>query len=641
MSGGRMSINSSRNLKDARIVVTIPPVQWFGGFDHRAAFILAAELERQFETSFYQFDTTPFIFPDLQGQKAALERLRDYQPDLAISLSNAGYSLACKIEDGGSTANVFLDLLGIPLMLLWDHGIFQFPSIVLRPSNDPGQSRGNAIREIREAINHPLAYHYPIDTGQVAEMKRIGLLEDRNVFPMPSLAYIPFVDHGREGRRSAYEQDLTFVGNVYLSDQGQKFSEQHSELTAYQHRIVKDPRALTVPAWTRLAALMDELPQDVRNATRLDYDQSFFWSFADRLICRSCNTQGRVDLLGAIDHPLAFYGAFADPNGIPLLRNLSSRLDYKGSVDFATGLPQIYNSSKILVDLTNAAFIRNCSTKPICCFAAGGFALFDRRPDAVAALGPDAERVTYGSHDELNQKIDYFLTRDGEREELARHLRETIAQKLQYGRAVYDACLAVFEEAPRSTSGRERLQRWLAARSYERPLGLPRKVLGVDLARVTISPDWGGARKLSATPLRVQTSSQDWGYSAQFQLKLGKPLVAAGEALWLEIVGRVSAGRVGISILDQAMNLLGESFAEEGTESFQIFFLLDPAVAVGLMLRSGGISSSVVEIERIAIVSDADATLLEEEVHGESRRSSSPLSGFITAVTSAIKGLRR
>jgi len=634
-------MHSSRNLKNARIVVTIPPVQWFGGYDHRAAFTLITELERQFETSFYQFDTTPFIFPDVQGQKAAVERLRDYQPDLAISLSNAGYGMACKIEDGGTTANVFMDLLGIPLMLLWDHGIFQFPSIVLSPSNDPEQSRSNAIREVREAINHPLAFHYPIDTGQVAEMKRIGLLGDRNVFPMPSLAYKPFVDHGMDSRRSGYEQKLVFVGNVYLSDQYQKLSEQHPELANYHRRIVDDPRALTVPAWTRLAALIDELPPEVRSATHLDYDQSFFWSFANRLIGHSCNTRARMDLLGAIDHPVAFYGAFADPDGIPLLRSLNSRLNYKGSVDFATGLPQIYGSSKILVDLTNAAFIRNCSTKPICCFAAGGFALFDRKADAVDALGPDAERVMYSSHDELNQKIDYFLTRDGEREDLARHLRETIADKLQFGRAVYDACLAVCDEAPRSHSGRERLQHWLSARSYERPLGLPKKILGVALSRLCVPPHWPGARKLSTMPLRIQTSSQAWGYSARLPLRLTEPLMAANKALWLEIVGRVSTGRVGISLYDKAENLIGERFVEESGESFHIFFLLDPAAVAGLMLRSGDIPSSVIEIERVAVVGDADAVSLETGDSGDSNRSLPRLTGFLSAVAGAIKALRR
>jgi hypothetical protein len=634
-------MDSTGSLKDARIAVTIPPVQWFGGYDHRAAFTLIEELERQFETSFYQFDTTPFIIPDVQAQKVAVEQLRDYQPRLAISLSNAGYGMACKIEDGGSTANVFMDLLGIPLMLLWDHGIFQFPSIILNPSERPEQSRGNAIREIREAINHPLAYHYPIDTGQVAEMKRIGLLEDRNIFPMPSLAYKPFVDNGMENRRPPYEEDLVFVGNVYLSDEYQKFSTQHPDLAAYQRRILDDTHALTVPAWTRLAALVDGLPKDVRSATRLDYDESFFWSFANRLVGHSCNTRGRIDLLGAIDHAVAFYGAFADPDGIPLLRNLNSRLDYKGSVDFATELPRIYGSSKILVDLTNAAFIRNCSTKPICCFAAGGFALLDRKDDAIAALGSDAERVMYSSYDELNHKIDYFLTRDGEREDLARHLRETIAQKLQFSRAVYDACSAVYYEAPTSTSRRERLQSWLTARSYERPLGLPKEILELDLHDVYISPDWDGARKLATTPLRIQTSSQAWGYSTLLPLKLTKPFVAAGEALWLEITGRVSTGKIGISLIDKANNLIGERLVDEEADSFQIFLFLDPTASAGLMFRSGGRPSSVIEIERIAIVSDADATLPQEGDRGDKHGRASPLMEFVATVAGLIKRLRR
>ncbi len=304
--------------------------------------------------------------------------------------------------------------------------------------------------------------------------------------------------------------------------------------------------------------------------------------------------------------PAGVHGSFADPDGIPQLRSLISRLEYKGSVDFATELPQVYASSKILVDLTNAAFINNCSTKPICCFAAGGFALFDHKADAVAALGPDADKVMYRDHDELNQKIDHFLTHDTERENLADHLRDTIAHKLRFGQAVYDACLAIFDGAPRSASGHERLRHWLAARLYDRPNGLPQQILAVDLSRVRVDPAWPDARRLSLTPLRIQTSSDAWGYSAILPLSLTKPLVENGRALWLEIVARVTVGRVGISLLDKADNLIDERFAEEGTEPFRFYFLLDPT-PTGLIVRSSEIPYSVIEIERIAIVSDADA----------------------------------
>jgi Glycosyl transferases group 1 len=625
-------------MKNARIVVTVPPAQWFGGYDRRAAFVLIEELERQFDLSFYRFDTTPFVFPDVRAQKVAVEQLADYRPDLAISLSNAGYGMACKIEDGGNTFNVFMDILGIPLMLLWDHGLFQFPSIVLSPPESPEQSQGGAIRRVADAINHPLAYHYPIDTGQVAEMKRIGLLEDRNVFPMPSLAYKPFLDHGAASRRSVDEHDLVFVGNVYLSDLYRKASEQHPGLATYYRRIVDDPRALTIPAWTRLAALVDELPSEIKRATRLDYDQSFFWNFANKLIGHGCNTQARIDLLSAIDHPLAFYGSFADPDGIPHLRNVSSRLEYKGSVDFATELPQVYGSSKILVDLTNAAFINNCSTKPICCFAAGGFALFDYKPDAIAALGPDADRVMYRDHDELNRKIDHFLTHDAERSDLANHLRETIAHKLRFGQAVYDACLSIFDGAPRSALGHERLRHWLAARLYDRPEGLPQQILAVELSDVEVNPQWPDARRLSSAPLRIQTSSLPWGYSAMLPLSLAKPLVKDDRPLWLEITARVDVGRVSIGLLDKANNFIDERFAEENGESFGLFFLLEPTLK-GLVIRSSEIPAAVIEIQRLAIVSDSDAVPFDARDGGYDSADRSSFAQIITSVTSAIKKL--
>jgi hypothetical protein len=626
-------------MKNARIVVTIPPAQWFGGYDRRAAFVLLDELQRRFGTSFYKFDTAPFIFHDVRAQKAAVEQLIEFQPELAISLSNAGYGMACKIEDGGNTYNVFMDLLGIPLMLLWDHGLFQFPSIVLNPPESPEASSGGAIRRIREAINHPLAFHYPIDIGQVAEMKRIGLLEDRNVFPMPSLAYGPFVDQGMASHPREYERDLAFVGNVYLSEQYQKAPDQHPELASYYRRIVDDPRALTVPAWTRLAALLDELSPEARSATRLDYDQSFFWSFANKLVGHGCNTRARMDLLGAIDHPLAFYGSFADPDGIPQLRSLIGRLDYKGSVDFATELPRVYGSSKILVDLTNAAFIENCSTKPICCFAAGGFALFDYKPGAIAALGPDAEQIMYQSYDELNGKIDHFLTHDAERENLADHLRDTIARKLRFGQAVYDACLAIYEAAPRSASGDGRLREWLAARLYDRPNGSPQEILALDLSRLEVDPARPDARILSLTPLQVQTSRNAWTYSAMLTLSLGTPLLEDHRPLWLEIVARVVVGRVGIGLLDEADHLVNEQLCEQSSEPVRLFYLLEPSLKT-LILRSSDIPGSVIEFERIAIVTDCDATPFGVTPGGNDSVNRSAFSGIIANVTKAIRRLR-
>jgi hypothetical protein len=141
-----------------------------------------------------------------------------------------------------------------------------------------------------------------------------------------------------------------------------------------------------------------------------------------------CNTQSRMQALNSLKRKVAFYGAFADPAGIPRL-NKSEFVEYKGCVEFSTQLPQVYAGTRILVDMTNAAFINNCSTKPICCFPSGGFSLFDCRPDPCAHLGAEIEKVMFKSFEELNAKIDYFLTHERERESLADHLKDIIQRK--------------------------------------------------------------------------------------------------------------------------------------------------------------------------------------------------------------------
>jgi hypothetical protein len=278
-------------------------------------------------------------------------------------------------------------------------------------------------------------------------MKRIGLLEDRNVAPMPSLAYRPFVHHGMAREPRNCRNDIAFAGNVYLSDPFLQLAAlaRHPMLKACYQAVAEKTQPLAVPAWTRMAEFVDRLPAAERRASRLDYDQSFFWSFANNLIGHFCNTRARLEVLTAIDRPLAFYGSFADPKGVPRLQSLVDRLEHKGSVDFATQLPQVYADTRILIDLTNAAFIRNCSTKPICCFAAGGFALFDYKPDAAAALGPDAERVMYRDLDDLRDKVEYFLAHEEEREELADHLRDVIHRKFRFGQAVHDAAAVLVD----------------------------------------------------------------------------------------------------------------------------------------------------------------------------------------------------
>ena len=604
----------------SRIAVTMPPENWFGGFDRRGAEVLLRGLERRFGQTFYQFDTTPFIYGDVRGQRDAVAKLKEYRPEIAISLSNAGYGVSCTIRSGNSSLNVFTDVMNIPLMLLWDHGLLQFPAILLAPlPQHPVASAANAIGRVRETIDHELAFHFAIDSGQVSEMRRIGLLRRADVTVVPALAYDPFIDFGVANGESGYDDDLSFAGNVYLSPQhAAELDDQPIAARCHAEVMAAKCVNLTTPAWTLLARRIAALSDAERKESGLDFDQTYFWHFANRLIALHCNTESRVAILNGIGHDVSFYGAFADPGSVPRMPEFLRRASFKRNADFATELPRVYARSRILVDVTNAAFINACSTKPICCFAAGGFCLFDDKPDARAQLGEGAEQVMYRSADELNAKIEYFLSHERERKALARHLQERIRTRYSFTEEVHESAARVLADAyarglrglkvraARSVRRLLRHQRNLFASSYERPPVPTIRVRGgINLSGVQIFDQWSGARKLSSAPLRIETADGDWGYSALFPISAQAQQAQEGGERWISVTTRTISGRVGIGLLDHDSNLVAERFVEEDDVARTLLFKVPSRGVQGLMFRSGGTASSVAEVSAIALREEA------------------------------------
>jgi hypothetical protein len=81
-------------------------------------------------------------------------------------LSNAGYALFCSAGDDAAD-NLFTDGLGIPLIMPWDHGLFQFTLLICRNLFHDAAEGWTALSRIREVLDYTLMHHLPIDTGQV------------------------------------------------------------------------------------------------------------------------------------------------------------------------------------------------------------------------------------------------------------------------------------------------------------------------------------------------------------------------------------------------------------------------------------------------------------------------------------------
>src|SRR5262245_33380439 len=115
-------------MSSARVVMPIPPGHWYGGFDRRGNLEALKELQQRFGTIFYQFDVTPFVWGDVRRQREAIEKLRAYKPHLAVAHANS--ALLCAVDSDTGRANIFTDILKIPVIMFWDHGLFAFPLIL-------------------------------------------------------------------------------------------------------------------------------------------------------------------------------------------------------------------------------------------------------------------------------------------------------------------------------------------------------------------------------------------------------------------------------------------------------------------------------------------------------------------------------
>src|SRR5271154_2767096 len=199
-------------LKGRRIVTTIPPHPWFGGIDYNFAIEMTEEL-RQLGAEVFELHIGSFITGNDVYIRDSIAALRSFRPQVAMPVPNALYALLCR--DGAQ--NIFKDILQIPTVMLWDHGLLQLPQQILGPlPNRPEDSTGGAIRRLKQVLDHPLFIHYSPDRGHIQALDKLGVIDSKKVRFFLQPAYPNFVRYGyRAAPANAYRTRVAFAGNVY------------------------------------------------------------------------------------------------------------------------------------------------------------------------------------------------------------------------------------------------------------------------------------------------------------------------------------------------------------------------------------------------------------------------------------------
>jgi hypothetical protein len=417
-------------LTGLRIVVTLPPHVWFGGVDYNFAVEMADEL-RTLGAEVFELDIAGFHSGNTNYIANAVEALKTFRPDVALPLPNALYALLCVTREG---KNVLRDILQIPTVMLWDHGLLQLPRQILghHPAT-PGEAQGGSIRRLREELNHPLLFHFSPDRGHIAALDRLGVVQADRVHFFLQPAYPNFVRYGyRTPLADAFRTRIAFAGNVYLQAAKDLPFRNQPLLGAIESRVLDSKKnRLTECLWDLLMGEIAALDKSARQQLRLDPDSTFFWHFMHEEIEMAGNTEVRLAVLTGLKREYEFYGNFVEPKSVDTLRS-QYRVQFRKCLDYFTELPLLFMNSDVIVDVINLGYNSGISPKVMGCFACGGLVLFDYKDDFLKTMGDIGNQVMYRSVDHLNSIVDEYLTDPRKRRDVSRYLQHRVATEFSF-----------------------------------------------------------------------------------------------------------------------------------------------------------------------------------------------------------------
>jgi len=416
-------------LKGLRIVTTIPPHPWFGGIDYNFAIEMTEEL-RLLGAEVFELHIGSFITNNEIYIRDSIQALKAFRPKVALPVPNALYALLCR--DGAH--NIFKDILQIPTIMLWDHGLLQLPQQILGPlPNRPEDSAGGSIRRLKQVLDHPLFIHYSPDRGHIDALDKLGVLDRAKVQFFLQPAYPNFVRYGyRAAPANAYRTRVAFAGNVYVKGAEALPFRNIPGLGEIEARVLAAKKnRLTECFWDLILSEIEALDGPTRKRLRLDPNYTFFWQFMHEEIELVGNTEARLGVLTALKREFDFFGNFVEPDAVATLRD-RYRMKFRKSLDYFTELPLLFINSDVIVDVVNLGYNTGVSPKIMGCFACGGLVLFDYKSDFHQSMGDLGAEVMYRNLDQLNSMVDEYLANPRKRREVSRYLQHRVATEFNF-----------------------------------------------------------------------------------------------------------------------------------------------------------------------------------------------------------------
>lgn len=280
-----------------------------------------------------------------------------------------------------------------------------------------------------EWVYNPYNYIFLFDSAQVEELTKKGL---GHVYYLP----LP-INRERMKKLSnspiCYKHDVSFMGSLYADSRdffakikGVK-ADTKKRLDACIEEQQKEPGVNIIDKELD-EALLEELTSlvtmDLRSEYHLTKEEMMKHS-----IYRTCTAKERTNLIKKVAEKFVI-ALFTFSDTSALKGNLNIKLC--GSLEYMTTMPQTFRNSKINLNISLRGIKTGIPLRCIDILGAGGFLITNYQSDLEKHFENKKDLVWYHSPEELMELIEYYLTHEKEREEIAANGHKKVRSLFSY-----------------------------------------------------------------------------------------------------------------------------------------------------------------------------------------------------------------
>ncbi|WP_342758472.1 CgeB family protein [Kineothrix sedimenti] len=284
-----------------------------------------------------------------------------------------------------------------------------------------------------EHIKHETTTVYVFDKTLCRKLNDDGVT---NVYYMPMAAPVEHYDNMDSGGGRHFQADVSFVGSLY-TEENQNFYKKFEGINIYTRGYLE---AIIQAQKNVYGAFMleDLLNEAVTNELRRicpimkgeDEWESDQWVYANYFLARRLTGIQREEILNLIsnEHEVKLYAPVQTPELM--------KVQNCGPVNYTSQMPYVFKNSKINLNMTLRSIHSGIPLRAMDIMGCGGFLLTNYQEDFLDFFEPDVDYVYYTDNEDLLNKIDYYLSHDAQRGQIARNGHDKMLRGHTYDRRI-------------------------------------------------------------------------------------------------------------------------------------------------------------------------------------------------------------